>query len=490
MPSYLYDPNGNMKTDGTRSFTWTSFDMPLVISKSATSGSPGSGSASFNYGADHQRVRQVWSQGSSQITTVYLDDFDMEKVTDSTGSTYKHFVKVDGRIVATVVRAPSGNSVMYLLPDHLGSTAVVTDASGAVVDRMAYDPWGDRRFASGSSIGASDSTNSIQPSTTDRGFTGHEMLDEGNLGLVHMNGRVYDPTLGRFISADPTIQDPQATQSFNRFSYVSNAPLDATDPSGYKTDWIIAAINSRSNLSLLDEDNTFNYASSYYHHDTFEDALVKAFAADTERSQAIHNQEPWVNVSDAARYETWPRVNVTSHQEQRQDYLDDAVTLLEYAPVTGELIGIFDGVKRNDWLGVGFNVVALGLDVGSFGGTGAALTGVRVAARGARAYSVAFETTIAKLGLGTRREHFKAANAALESAIKSDPSFARMAEGLNIQVPLDRRTSPSGWTWHHAADEPGVMQLVPRDQHLPGSAWQPLLHPDRKGGFSNWGADY
>ncbi|MEZ5897861.1 MAG: RHS repeat-associated core domain-containing protein [Hyphomicrobiaceae bacterium] len=64
-----------------------------------------------------------------------------------------------------------------------------------------------------------------------RGYTGHTMLD--NLGLVHMNGRVYDPAIGRFLSADPYVQFPLDTQSWNRYSYVVNNPLSFTDPSGY-----------------------------------------------------------------------------------------------------------------------------------------------------------------------------------------------------------------------------------------------------------------
>jgi RHS repeat-associated protein len=111
-----------------------------------------------------------------------------------------------------------------------------SEASGieciATVDRMAYDPWGDRRFAS-TTVGASDPTNAIQPASTNRGYTGHEMLDQGNLGLIHMNGRLYDPTLARFVSADPFVQDPHATQSLNRYAYVWNDPLNSTDPSGY-----------------------------------------------------------------------------------------------------------------------------------------------------------------------------------------------------------------------------------------------------------------
>lgn len=66
-----------------------------------------------------------------------------------------------------------------------------------------------------------------EPVTT-RGYTGHEMID--TVGLVHMNGRVYDPILGRFLSADTFIQAPEYTQSFNRYSYVINNPLSATNP--------------------------------------------------------------------------------------------------------------------------------------------------------------------------------------------------------------------------------------------------------------------
>ena len=50
---------------------------------------------------------------------------------------------------------------------------------------------------------------------------------------VHMNGRVYDPDLGRFISADPYVQYPMSTQNYNRYTYVDNNPLSYTDPSGF-----------------------------------------------------------------------------------------------------------------------------------------------------------------------------------------------------------------------------------------------------------------
>jgi RHS repeat-associated protein len=66
---------------------------------------------------------------------------------------------------------------------------------------------------------------------TNKGFTGHESIQE--VGLIHMNGRVYDAVLARFISADPHIQAGSLSQSYNRYSYVMNNPLKYTDPTGY-----------------------------------------------------------------------------------------------------------------------------------------------------------------------------------------------------------------------------------------------------------------
>ncbi len=118
-------------------------------------------------------------------------------------------------------------SLRYFHHDQLGSIAAVTDAAGSVIERMAYDPWGKRREVDG----AADVTDSLVGRTTDRGFTEHEHLDE--MGLVHMNGRIYDPLVDRFMTADPLIQAPSMLQSYNRYAFLMNNPLSLTDPSGY-----------------------------------------------------------------------------------------------------------------------------------------------------------------------------------------------------------------------------------------------------------------
>jgi len=82
--------------------------------------------------------------------------------------------------------------------------------------------------------------------TTNRGYTGHEMLDD--FGIIHMNGRIYDPTMGRFMNPDPVVQELSNAQNLNRYSYVFNNPLSATDPSGYIGAFLAA---SRSNSQLV-----------------------------------------------------------------------------------------------------------------------------------------------------------------------------------------------------------------------------------------------
>jgi RHS repeat-associated protein len=133
------------------------------------------------------------------------------------------------------------STLSYLHNDHLGSIVAITDESGAVVERLAYDPWGRRRFTDGKA----DQLDSLKGQKTDRGYTEHEHLDE--MGLIHMNGRVYDPLVGRFMSADDVISDPYAIQAFNRYSYVWNNPLQLTDPTGHEPYTNLTITDSKGN---------------------------------------------------------------------------------------------------------------------------------------------------------------------------------------------------------------------------------------------------
>jgi RHS repeat-associated protein len=100
----------------------------------------------------------------------------------------------------------------------------ITDEAGSVVLKLSYDAYGKRRNSNWT-----DATGPIAEPTS-RGFTGHEMDDES--GLINMNAREYDPVIGRFLSAD-TVIEAGFGQGLNRYSYVLNNPLSATDPTGH-----------------------------------------------------------------------------------------------------------------------------------------------------------------------------------------------------------------------------------------------------------------
>ena len=109
--------------------------------------------------------------------------------------------------------------------NHLGSVTRIYNTSGTAVFSAQYDPWGVQTVT----------TNTIK---YNRGYCGHEMLND--FQLINMNGRMYDPYLGRFLSPDNYVQLPTSAQSFNRYSYCLNNPLKYVDPEGESLFFTIA----------------------------------------------------------------------------------------------------------------------------------------------------------------------------------------------------------------------------------------------------------
>jgi RHS repeat-associated protein len=231
--TYSYDPNGNQTAGLGRNVTWTSYNMPASITQ-------GTLTVSFQHDDNHQRIAQVTPSG----TTLYINAFGVSAELFGAGTSaasWTDYLSVgNARVGMRVLNVTAQTvSTRYFHTDHLGSVSVITDENAVVQERLSYDAWGKRRFASG----ADDPTGSITSQTT-RGFTGEEEL--GTVGLVHLNGRVYDPMVGRMISADPTVPDPMNAQAWNRYSYVGNDPLTFTDPSGFS--WLSSFFRSVSNF--------------------------------------------------------------------------------------------------------------------------------------------------------------------------------------------------------------------------------------------------
>ena len=255
--SYSVDANGNITgASGGKytTLTYTSFDNILTVS-----GANGTAQYAWQYNEDHARIKETRVVGGNTRTVWYLHPdnvgglgFESEVDTNPASQSNRHFLTVGGKSIgvlissgalptlavgqmAPVILSSMGASKLeYWHKDHLGSIAATTDHLGNVTQRYAYDPFGKRRYTNGSYDEFGNVVVDWSPSVnygTARGFTGHEELDD--IGLVNMNGRLYDATAGLFVQADPHVTNPTNLQNYNRYGYVLNNPLNATDPSGF-----------------------------------------------------------------------------------------------------------------------------------------------------------------------------------------------------------------------------------------------------------------
>ena len=134
-------------------------------------------------------------------------------------------------------------------------------------------------------------------SYTTRGFTGHEHVDD--LGIIHMNGRIYDPKLGRFLQADPFVQSLTFSQSLNRYSYGFNNPLNGTDPSGYffndYFDFVVSVINAFASLFYDQSQHRSTPPTPVNPYTDY--ATVGTHAGAFGRSAVIQDQASFTNVT-------------------------------------------------------------------------------------------------------------------------------------------------------------------------------------------------
>ena len=211
---YYYDGRGNQTlrdapgTANDRTILYSVDDKAYQISMG------GGQRVRFWYGPDGQRYKRV--EGGK--TTYYLGGVE---VVVQGGTTFKRYL---GGIALQTVVDGSVQATKYLFHDHLGSLVRIANADGSIADSLDYAAFGGRRSYSNPSAAGTGT------STTDRSFTGHEAVD--GTGVIHMNGRIYDAEVGRFLQADPVIQAPDNAQSWNAYTYCFNNPLAYTDPSG------------------------------------------------------------------------------------------------------------------------------------------------------------------------------------------------------------------------------------------------------------------
>ena len=180
------------------------------------------------YGPDKTRGLTYQENGDDISFKFHVGQLYEQVLSTTEGTRKLCYIFAAGKCVAIHETLGTTPSVRYIHHDHLGSIQVYSDAQGNLAQELSYDAWGRRRNPTTWEYYAviADAN-----AWHERGFGGHEHLDL--FEMVNMDGRMYDPVLGRFLSPDPFVQAPDFTQGLNRYVYCLNNPLSLIDPSGY-----------------------------------------------------------------------------------------------------------------------------------------------------------------------------------------------------------------------------------------------------------------
>jgi len=214
-----------------QNITYNAYKKPIAISVE------GRAKVDFEYGILQNRSHAYYGNDRDNIADRryqkhYSGISPVEIEVDKQGNT-KIITYIGGDAygapVAHIKQTATGkaNGYHYVHRDYLNSILAISDSSGTIKEQRQFGAWGtiDKFKRLNSEIDFEHDTTLLR-----RGYTGHEHFM--GVALIHMNGRMYDAQLGRFLSPDNYIQEPFSTQSFNRYGYVWNNPLKYTDPSG------------------------------------------------------------------------------------------------------------------------------------------------------------------------------------------------------------------------------------------------------------------
>ncbi len=166
--TYAYDDNGNMVSGAGRTLAWTSFNKPATVVDAATT-------TRFAHGPDRARTVQTRTQGATTTTIKYVAGLFEKLGKTGEATKFVHYVFAGSQRIAirTTDDAPAPtDKLRYLHRDHLGSVDTISDAAGAVLERLSYDAFGKRRVAAGA---WTDPALAITAVNTPRGFTGQSL---------------------------------------------------------------------------------------------------------------------------------------------------------------------------------------------------------------------------------------------------------------------------------------------------------------------------
>lgn len=218
-------PHALRGVSGVTGTDWGDTDILISYADFSKVKSIQRGNDSYNifYGVEKERFRTEKIVSGSTTTRYYMPNHEL--VVNSLGEETYIIYLCNGSI-AVYDKTTDTETLYHGYYDAQGSLIALTDNSGNVLARYAYDPWGKR-------VKPTDWTQEANAPTTlnlNRGYTMHEHLDE--FDLINMNGRVYDPAVAQFLSPDPYIQDAGNWLNYNRYAYCYNNPTRYVDPSG------------------------------------------------------------------------------------------------------------------------------------------------------------------------------------------------------------------------------------------------------------------
>ncbi|GHC56738.1 RHS repeat-associated core domain-containing protein [Neogemmobacter tilapiae] len=431
--AFTYDPNGNMTAGLNKAMTYDGENRPLSVTFNGQT-------TCYVYGASGVRLKKIelkafgtcTAPGPQTEVTAYVGPLELRNF----GTVAEEWLAYPHPLVR-LVRKNGAWATSFLHTDYLGSVRAISDASGTVSEGASYQPYGEQSQIVVPGTDPDDS----------KGWIGERY--DADAGLQYLNARYYDPVLGMFLQPDWfEVMEPGV--GTNRYGYSAGDPVNKMDPGGNQEgpavdpdDWD-PETNPPSDSGLSYSEQMSNVGDATYNISVtvaYEASPVSAYYDGVDAWNA--GSAIGVGVAVASVFPIGKVTKVTK-LGKAASHADEATKVAKVAP---------DG----NYYSVGYETK---LDASSYPGT-------------------------------SRAGHFQEANEKLLKDMESDPKFAdTMADaGVIIErtpTGLAPRQSPTGWTWHHD-ESPGTMQLVPREQHAPGSAFQRVLHPDGKGGFAIWG---
>ncbi|HEX7314489.1 MAG TPA: RHS repeat-associated core domain-containing protein [Pyrinomonadaceae bacterium] len=217
---YAYDAAGNLTCDAQHCAPaaaptpYYAYDGESKLVRAG--GGAQVGGSEYHYDGDGRRVKKV----AGAVTIVFVYD-------------------AAGKLVAEYSdeqRPAQTSSTSYVTQDVLGSTRVVTGRGQEVKGRSDYLPFG-KEVSAGTGGRMPTQGYSVADNIRQK-FTSYERDNETDLDFAQ--ARYYLNQHGRFTGVDPLLEsaEPTLPQSWNRYAYCLNNPLNSVDPTGTVTDFV------------------------------------------------------------------------------------------------------------------------------------------------------------------------------------------------------------------------------------------------------------